>query len=205
MLFLSEHVKNYTPTFLYTPRSWFETLDWQAVFGNSQPVEIDLGSGDGTFLVQQAKKHPDRNFLGVERLLGRARKVDRKAQRLGLTNVRALRIESGYAVKFLFPPASVRVCHIYFPDPWPKKRHHKRRLMQTDFLTALRGTLVDGGEVRFATDHAPYFEETAALFRDTPGWRTFDLPQPPNEEMTDFERDFVAQGKAIQRIGFRKA
>lgn len=204
MLFLFVHVKNYTPMFLYNPSSWFETLDWEEVFGNSHPVEIDIGCGDGSFLVHRAKNHPERNFVGVERLLGRARKVDRKAQRLGLANVRALRIESGYAVRFLFPPASVSIYHIYFPDPWPKKRHHKRRLIQPDFLDAMARTLVDGGEVRFATDHAQYFEETLARFRGAPGWKEFALPQPTRDEMTDFERDFVAAGKVIQRMGFRK-
>lgn len=198
-------MKNYVEKFLYTPPSWVEVLDWSRVFGNANPVEIDLGCGDGTFLVERARRNPDRNFLGVERLLGRARKVDRKAQRLGLTNVRGLRIESGYAVGFLFPVGSVAVYHIYFPDPWPKKRHAKRRLFQPEFLAALQRTLAPGGEVRVATDHAAYFEEIVAVFRAGNGWEEFPLAPPLPEERTDFEREFVAQEKPIRRTGFRLA
>jgi tRNA (guanine-N7-)-methyltransferase len=196
-------LKIHAPQFLYTPTSWFQPLDWTAVFGNANPVEVDLGCGDGTFLVKRAAKHPDHNFLGVERLLGRARKVDRKAQRLELTNVRALRIEVSYAVSFLFPPGSVSVCHLYFPDPWPKKRHHKRRLVQAEFVAALARTLVPTGEVRLATDHDEYFEEMRLVFQASGAWADFALPEPAEDERTDFEQDFVKQGKAIHRAGFR--
>lgn len=202
MLFVPR-VKQHTERFLYTPPTWFQLLDWSAVFGNANPIEIDLGCGDGTFLVNRAAKHPDRNFLGVERLLGRARKADRKAQRLALTNVRLLRIESSYAVGFLFPPGSVSVIHILFPDPWPKKRHHKRRLLQVEFALSLAKTLVAGGEVRFATDHAEYFEEAVAAFRESGIWVEFPLPEPAADERTDFETEFVREGRTIQRIGFR--
>lgn len=198
-------LKNYQPRFLYTPPSWFQPLDWQVVFGNPQPVEVDLGCGDGSFLIARARHHPERNFLGVERLLGRARKVDRKAQQAGLSNVRVLRIESGYAVNYLFPPASVAVFHLYFPDPWPKKRHQKRRLVQPDFVNALARTLMPGGEVRLATDHAGYFADILATFRAAGEWQERPMPQPPPEEQTDFERDFVARGMPIQRVMFVRA
>jgi len=201
----SVHVKNFVPKNLYVPPSWFQLLDWDLVFGNTNPIEIDLGCGDGTFLVNRAANCPERNFLGVERLLGRIQKVDRKAQRLRLTNVRGLRIESGYAVNFLFPPATVSIQHILFPDPWPKKRHHKRRLFQPEFVIALAKTLVPHGEVRFATDHAEYFGEAVSVFRACSGWEEFALPVPGADEMTDFEKEFVGQGKPIHRIGFRLA
>jgi len=196
-------LKNYRSEFLYTPPSWFAPLNWFEVFDNANPVEIDLGCGDGSFLVARASRYPERNFLGVERLLGRARKVDRKAQRLGLRNVRALRIESSYAVNYLFPSGSVAVYHIYFPDPWPKKRHHKRRLIQNEFLAALGRSLVPRGEVRLATDHAQYFAAIREAFGATGGWEEFAPTPPEPEEMTDFEREFVAQGKPVFRVGYR--
>ena len=196
-------MKNYAAQFLYAPASWFQLLDWQLVFGNTHPVEIDLGCGDGTFLVQRAGRYPERNFVGVDRLLGRARKVDRKAQRLGLMNVRALRIESSYAVGYLFPPGSVTVCHIYFPDPWPKKRHQKRRLLQPEFVGALGRAVACGGEVRIATDHEEYFEEIRALFAGSNGWAEYPLEEPLPEERTDFEQEFVKAEKTIHRIGFK--
>jgi tRNA (guanine-N7-)-methyltransferase len=202
MLFVPR-VKDHITEFLYTPPTWFQLLDWSAVFGNVNPIEVDLGCGDGTFLVQRASKHLERNFLGVERLLGRARKVDRKAQRLGLTNVRVLRIESSYAMGFLFPPGSVSIIHILFPDPWPKKRHHRRRLLQAEFVATLAKALVPRGEVQFATDHSEYFEEAVTTFRESGAWEEFDFPVPTAEEMTDFEKGFVAEGKPINRAGFR--
>lgn len=191
---------------LYTPPSWFERLDWARVFPKAQPIEVDLGCGDGTLLLHWARKFPDRNWLGVERLKGRILKLERKAPRLGIAdNLRGLRIESGYAVEWLFPPASIAAYHIYFPDPWPKKRHHKRRLFQPEFVAALRWTLTTGGYVNLATDHRDYFAQMLEVFGAATGFERVEplVPATP-EDMTDFERDFVAEGRPVHRARFRK-
>src|ERR1700689_5486180 len=112
---------NEEPTMLHPIDSIIERLDVAAVFPRAQPLEVELVSGDGSFLVNYARLHPERNFLGVERLLGRLRKLDRKGCRAGLTNLRGLRIESAYFLEYLLPRESPATLHIYFPDPWPKR------------------------------------------------------------------------------------
>jgi tRNA (guanine-N7-)-methyltransferase len=191
---------------LYSPPSWFEPLDWSKVFPRQQPIEVDLGCGDGTLLLHWARKHPDRNWLGVERLKGRLAKLERKAPRLGIRdNLRGLRIESSYAVEWLFPPDSIAAHHIYFPDPWPKKRHQKRRLFQPEFVAALCRTLAPGGFVNLATDHAGYFAHMLEVFGAASGFERVEAIEPASEEdMTDFERDFVRAGQPVQRARFRK-
>ena len=128
------------------------------IFGNDHPLEIDLGCGDGSFLIEMAQHYPERNFLGVERLLGRVRGVCKRIQELGLTNVMVLRLESQYTLEYLLAPASVSRLHLLCPDPWPKARHHKRRLVQQEFLHILQKTLSPGGEFLFKTDHPEYYE-----------------------------------------------
>jgi tRNA (guanine-N7-)-methyltransferase len=182
-----------------------ERLDWQEVFGNKHPVEIELGAGDGGFILDYAQRHPERNFVATERLLGRARKIAKRVLRRELEQVRVLRLESAYFLKWMCPPASVTVLHIMFPDPWPKRRHHKNRLIQGDFLQIAHGVLVEGGEVRFTTDHEEYFawacrvwEEQSLLFDKCGPW---DASQDPK---TDFERQFMDEGRSFQRCAWRK-
>jgi hypothetical protein len=91
-----------------------QRLDFVALFGNAQPVELELGSGDGSFLAQYASRWPDRNFLGVERLLGRLRKLDRKGRRAGLVNLRGLQLEAAYVLEWMVPAASLSALHVYF-------------------------------------------------------------------------------------------
>ena len=196
---------------LFGPQNIVERLDWAEVFAKPQPIEVDLGCGDGSFLLQSAKGFPDRNFLGVERLKGRAVKAARKIERAGLMNARVVRIESSYAVEWLFPVASVAAIHILFPDPWPKRRHWGRRLIQTGFVAALWKSLAPRGEVHFATDHKEYFDEAVPRFGK--GWERVEPTIPgssspslgTNEEWrTDFERDFVKEGRTIYRARFVK-
>lgn len=195
--------------FFFPLRTITERLDWREVFSLSSeggplpPIEVDLGCGDGEFLSQLAKSFPDRNFLGVERLKGRARKAARKLARAGLTNARVLRIESGYAVQWLFPPESVAAAHILFPDPWPKRRHWRRRLMKAELVAALHRALVPCGEVHFATDSEEYFCQTLPLFG--PGWlRVEPLQRRGQEWRTEFERAYASAGKPIHRARWVK-
>src|SRR5688572_22700975 len=110
---------------IYRPASYLDRLPLAEMFPQAQPLEVELGAGDGSFLIAWAKANPARNFLGVERLLGRIRKIDRKASRAGLQNVRLMRIEASYFLEYLLPRNSVTALHIYFPDPWPKRKHWK--------------------------------------------------------------------------------
>ena len=150
------------PTSIYVPSNWVARLDWVEVFGNAQPVEVDIGCGKGSFLLWSAQTRATTNFVGVDRLLRRLRKIDRKVQRIGLPNVRLIRVEASYLVGFLVPEASVAAYHVYFPDPWPKRRHRQRRLICGAFLSDLHRTLCEGGAVNCATDDAEYFQVDSA-------------------------------------------
>jgi len=189
---------------IYKAANWFEPLDWRAVFEKGQPIEIDLGCGKGSFLLWAASTFPQRNFLGVDRLLRRLRRVDRKAVRNGLRNLRLVRLEAAYLVAKLIPDASVSAYHILFPDPWPKRRHHARRLISSDFLTETHRTLANDGAVNCATDHAEYFEWIQLAFRNSGRFaESAPLVFPP-EAQTDFEKEFVAAGKQVHRCRWLK-
>jgi tRNA (guanine-N7-)-methyltransferase len=185
-------------------KSIVEPLDVGACFDRRAPVEIELGSGDGGFLMQYAQRHPERNFLGVERLRGRLGKLERKAPRLGLTNVRGLRIEAAYLLEYLLPAEAVAALHVYFPDPWPKKRHRARRLVNDRFPGLAGRALVPGGWVHLRTDDADYFEQMQAVFTATSGFEPAVAPAELCEVPTDFERVFAAEGRPIFRASYRK-
>jgi tRNA (guanine-N7-)-methyltransferase len=179
------------------PESYFIPLDLQAAFARNAPLEVDIGAGEGSFLLAMAQRHPERDFLGVERLLGRVRKMCRRAARDHLQNVRVLRLENSYTVRFLLPRESVSTFHILFPDPWPKRRHWPRRLIQPDFLDAIFVALKAGGELRIKTDDAPYFAHIRAVAGTHEHLREEIWPADIDEPSTDFERGFVARGLPI--------
>lgn len=168
-------------------------------------MEVDLGCGDGSFLMAMAREFPERDFLGVERLLGRVRKVCKKITRRELCNVRVLRLESRYTVEWLLPEATVSRLHLLCPDPWPKVRHHRRRVMQPEFLEAVRRALVPGGEFLFMTDHEEYFEWARAKVAE---YGKFELLEWPEESFfypkTDFQQLWESEGKSMWRLRCRK-
>ncbi|OGW78795.1 MAG: hypothetical protein A2Z83_01030 [Omnitrophica bacterium GWA2_52_8] len=136
-------------------------FDFGHLFGRNGPVEVEIGSGKGKFIIARAEQSPDVDFLAVDwsgKWLGVGE--DRAGKRK-LANLLFLRLEAQGVVRRI-PQESVNVFHIYFPDPWPKKRHHKRRLLNADFFMLLREKLVPGGLVEIATDHGEYFEEIKA-------------------------------------------
>ena len=154
-------------------------LDLEKIFGRRAPLHVDLGCGDGSFLCALAQRLPDKNFLGIERLSARIRSSARKAASLG--NVRLLQMESSYAVRYLLPAESVETFYLLFPDPWPKRRHHRRRIVTPDFLDSVHVALEQNGITYIATDHLDYFRKIKEIAESIPGFaiedRDVDLPQ----------------------------
>ncbi len=193
------------PSLRIIPTDWDKPLDLTASFGRKpQRLEVDLGCGKGRFLMTRAAAHPQTSFLGLDRQTQRLAKVERKAQRAQLTNVRLLYAEAAYAVRNLLPPGSVAAYYIFFPDPWPKRRHHRRRLFSAAFLDALNATLMPGGCIHLATDHLDYFESIRRLLSADTRFRQAETFVTSAEERTDFEIIFLGQNKPIGRCSFAK-
>jgi tRNA (guanine-N7-)-methyltransferase len=188
----------------WIPADIFRRATLSEIFVRPAPLEVDFGCGEGAFLLAMAKRHPERNFLGTERLLGRVRNVCQRAERAGLTNLRVLRLESAYAVKHLLPPASIDIAHILFPDPWPKRHHQPRRLIQDPFLRDLHAALVPGGEVRLKTDDFPYFLWMQKAIARVAAFERLDWREDDDAPRTGFEQHFIAQGLPVHRARLRK-
>jgi tRNA (guanine-N7-)-methyltransferase len=177
-----------------------EQLDLENIFGRRAPLHVDLGCGEGSFLCALAQRLPDKNFLGIERLLGRIRSSARKAA--GLSNVRLLQMESSYAVRYLLPTAAVETFYLLFPDPWPKRRHHRRRIVTPEFLNSLHAALKKSGVIYIATDDLDYFRKIKDIAQSTSRFAiaAVDVELPPS----GFELIFRQKGAPIHWLALRK-
>lgn len=189
---------------IYQLESIVEPLNLAGLFPAAQSLEVELGSGDGSFLRDYAALHPERNFLGIERLLGRLRKLDRKGRRAGLKNLRVIRIESSYLLEYLLPPVQVDALHIYFPDPWPKRKHARHRLIGEHFPGLARRVLKPGGVVYLRTDDVPYFEQMQSVFAGAKEFAPIATPSELSSILTDFEREFNARGIPTQSAAYQR-
>jgi tRNA (guanine-N7-)-methyltransferase len=179
-----------------------DRLDLPNLFPQPQPLEVELGSGDGSFLVDRAVRHPEINLIGVERLLGRLRKIDRKGRRAGAANLRCVRIEASYFLEYLLPLHSARAIHVYFPDPWPKRKHLRRRLINEHFVLTARQALAPGGVVWLRTDDPGYFAQMRAVFGQSPFFEEIQTPPALAASPTDFERTFAERGIQTLRAAY---
>jgi len=185
-------------------------LDFEKFFGRSGSVHIEIGSGKGTFLVNQAKAQPGDNFLGIEWARKYYRYAVDRIGRWGLTNVRIIRTDAVAFLRDFVPDESVDCFHIYFPDPWPKTRHHKRRFICGANLEHLLRAMKSGGQLRIATDHADYFEQIETVLAAA-GDRLeiIDFPRPAGADTgewtgTNFERKYIKDQRPIHTIAARK-
>jgi len=198
------------------PETYVAPLDLLAIFGRVAPLQVDLGCGDGSFLCELAQLHPDRDFLGIDRLVGRVAKACRKA--IAVENVRILNVESSYAVGYLLPEGSVETFYLMFPDPWPKRRHHRRRIVTKAFLESTHRALENSGVLQIATDQFDYFRHIERLAdasslqisEKLDGLKPSSLGEETssgkndNFPLTKFERRFSALGVPIYRLALRK-
>ena len=173
------------------------------VFGNDYPVEVELGIGKGRFLIDSAQRRPQVNFFGVEWARKYLRVALERCDKRGLENVRFIRADAREFVEFFLPANSVQAFHLYFPDPWPKKRHHKRRLFDDAFLREVTRTLRVGGVLRLATDHDDYFETMIAVLDRAPGLAEVEIVW--DGVRTNYEDKFLAKGKQINRRVMEKS
>lgn len=184
------------------PESYVAQLDLIAVFGRAAPLHVDLGCGDGSFLCELAQRSPEKNFLGIDKLAGRVAKTCRKASTLD--NVRVLNVEIAYAVRYLLPTDSVEKFYLFFPDPWPKRRHHRRRLVTEDFLDSIHRALVNGGLFHIATDQLDYFHQIERVAVGDSRFQKIDIEDEAQLPATKFERRFRVQGLPVYRLSLRK-
>ncbi|MFA7256880.1 MAG: tRNA (guanosine(46)-N7)-methyltransferase TrmB [Kiritimatiellales bacterium] len=174
------------------PEQWLDPIDFRNSFEHPErPFEIDLGCGKGRFLLARARKFPETNFLGIDRLLNRIRKIDKKLVRQELFNVRVLRADGYYTVTFLVPPQSVDTYYVFYPDPWPKGKHHHNRLFNEPFMEAIARTLKPGGKIHASTDHLPYFEQIYKLLKNDNRFEETETFVPAKDETSDFELIFA--------------
>ena len=191
------------------PASLSEVTDLREAFAREAPIELEIGIGKGTFLLRRAQAHPERNFLGIEWANQFYRYAADRLARWGLTNVRVLRTDAKHFVIHRLAPACLVAIHIYHPDPWPKKRHQKRRLIQKDFVDAAVRVLAPGGRLAIQTDHAEYFEQIRGNLCHRP-----ELEQVAFEDeeygtiegavRTNFEVKYEREGRTFYRLAFRR-
>jgi tRNA (guanine-N7-)-methyltransferase len=181
-------------------------LDWERLFGNAHPIEIEIGMGKGTFITEQAKSRPEVNFFGIEWARWFWRYASDRLRRNGCTNARTVRAEASYFLHEFVPPHSVSVLHIYFPDPWPKARHHKRRLIQPSFMPVVQRILQPGGRIQIVTDHKGYWEENIEpTIRGASFLSIDDYTRPGSAGAgefvgTNFERKYAREGRPFYAI-----
>lgn len=190
---------------VYDPNLMLGALEvpanWTRIFGRKAPLIVEVGCGGGRYIIAQAEKHPECDFLAIERAGEFFNILHARVAKRRLPNMRVIKADADDMLATLFADRSVRKFHIYFPDPWPKKRHHKRRIFSETFCAHLRRTLEPGGELNFATDHYDYLQDVlprirAALpLKEHPGpWE--DEPQG----RTNYEIKYMKQGRPIWRF-----
>jgi len=181
----------------------FTRLDLRQLFGNEHPVVLEVGSGKGRFLISSAAEQPETNFIGVEKSLHYHRVIRERIGKRMLKNVRIVNHDAFLVLRDMIPDTSLREVHIYFPDPWPRKKEKKRRIIRPEVLQEIRRVLVDGGSGIYVTDHREYFEAASPLlpeFFET----ELRVPGPDDQPRTNYEAKYRAEGRPIYEARFWK-
>ena len=197
------------PTVAIEPNE-LTNLQWEHLFGNANPVELEIGIGKAGFLLRRAHEYPQRNFFGIEWANKFYRFAVDRMQRWGVTNVRIVRTDASHFMRVLCPRNSLVVLHTYHPDPWPKKRHHKRRLFQLPVVNAAVECLIPGGRWAVQTDHAEYFEQIQTLLRNHPDLEEIPFADPDGGVTdtrieTNYEIKYLQEGRTIYQIAARRS
>ena len=191
------------------PEVGVEQLDWRRVFGREGRVEVEIGIGKGRFLLACATARPEVLHFGIEWSNEYLRLVETRAERGNLDNVRFVRADASDFLRRSIPEGSVSTYYIFYPDPWPKKRHHKRRFLQAANVDALARTLVPSGWLHVATDHDDYWSviepllDTHPAFARQPAFGGPEFPLPVDGALTNFEAKYEVQGRSRHRGSWR--
>jgi tRNA (guanine-N7-)-methyltransferase len=181
----------------------FVRLNLAEVFGNEHPVVLEIGSGKGRFLVSSAIEQPDVNFIGVEKSLHYHRVIDDRVSKRHLTNVRLINHDAFLVVRDMLADESIREIHIYFPDPWPRKRERKRRIIRPEVLEQFRRTLTKDGSGIYVTDHREYFDSAAPLI-EAAFHAERRIPSTDDPPRTNYEAKYREEGRPIYEVRFWK-
>ena len=207
---LKQEVAGHATDYEIKIREGEEAFDWNQLFGNSHPVEIEIGCGRGMFIIKSALENPETNFLGIEKSARFFRMLKERVVKSGAHNIRLLRTEAAYLMKKFVPAHSVQAVHVYFPDPWPKKRHRKRRLVNGSFFESVTRILASDGRLFFATDFQDYFDEILTIAPSCRGLakELYEELSPqdvdPDTAATAYERKYLIQGRVIYRAVYKK-
>jgi tRNA (guanine-N7-)-methyltransferase len=185
------------------------TINWTEFFGNDNPVEIDVGSGRGLFLVHSAEANPDINYLGIEIDYREGRRSARRLRKREFPNARVIGGDARFAMIKHVRPGSVSAVHVYFPDPWWKRRHRRRRVFTDEFADLAASVLEPDGLLHSWTDVEEYFEVISGLMDHHPKFETLPPPQERDPEhdldfQTSFERRKRKAGRPIYRGRWRR-
>ena len=173
-------------------------LDWSAIFGRTGEVEIEIGCGKGRFLVEAGRLRPGSDFVGVERAGKWFHRAVQRAHRAGLPNIRLVQADAFDFLARWIPPGSVAAIHVYFPDPWPKQRHGKRRLLQPILYSLAARALSTAGRLYLASDVEPYFQAATAEIEATDVFRPEPWPDnAPDRIPTNFAVKYAREGRPL--------
>jgi tRNA (guanine-N7-)-methyltransferase len=187
-----------------------EKLNWQEIFGNGNPLALEIGCGIGDFVAQTAQDHPQWNFIAIDYYNKGCLKTCKRIDKLGLPNVRVLRVEARQFVVERIAKDSLIALYINCPDPWPKLRHRKRRLVQRPFVEFMAEYMIHGAHFYFATDFDDYGIDVAEFMKDVPGFENQLAPDLYRHDIPDYHRTkymwkFMEEGKEIYFVHYRKS
>lgn len=197
-----------SPRFL-APELLADMPDWRQIFGNDNPLALEIGCGMGDFIAQMAQLHPDWNFIAIDYYNKGCLRTCKRIDGLELDNVRVVRDEARSFMVSCIPPGSLRAVVVNCPDPWPKMRHRKRRLVNAEFVGFLSGFMRAGADFHFATDFDDYGEDVARFMPDVAGFENVlapDLYRHKREQypLSKYMLKFIGEGKRIYFIHYRK-
>jgi tRNA (guanine-N7-)-methyltransferase len=184
-----------------------QPLDFAQLFGRRAPVVVEIGSGMGETTARIAAEHPETDYLAIEVHAPGVGSLLKRVEEEGLANVRVVQHDAVEVMRDMVPPDSLAAIHAFFPDPWPKKRHHKRRLLQPAFAALAASRLARGGQLHVATDWQEYAEHVLAVLSEVPGLRNSAAgfaPRPPWRPETKFERRGLRLGHGVWDLLFTR-